>query len=430
VRILSADWVVPVEGPPIPHGAVAIEDGRISAVGTARELGPGERFPDSVILPGFVNAHSHLEYAVYAGFGDGLPFGPWLMLHVERKRQIDVGEMEAIARLGALECLRSGITTVGDASFKGAAATACAELGLRAVIYLEVFGADGTGLERFELNRARVEEAFSLRVGLGVSPHAPYSCSLDLYHACAELGLPVATHLAESEAETEWLRTGSGPWSALSELLVEPPGTTGIRALADAGLLGPHMIAAHCVQADAEEIALLAANDVAVAHCPRSNALLGCGIAPLAALREAGVRVCIATDSPASAPSFDMFDEMRAAIAGARARERRPDALTAADALELATLGGARALGLEHETGSIMPGKQADLTVLSLADSPFLPWEDPVTATVLGGSPDRVLATLVSGETRFEKGGETWLELIDAARIARSRLLSHAAQTS
>jgi len=430
VRILSADWVVPVEGPPIPDGAVAISDGRISAVGTAHELGSGERFPDSVILPGFVNAHSHLEYAVYAGFGDGLPFGPWLMLHVERKRQIDVEEMEAIARLGALECLRSGITTVGDTSFRGAAATACAELGLRAVIYLEVFGADGTGLETwFEPNRARVEEAFSPRVGLGVSPHAPYSCSLDLYRACAELGLPVATHLAESEAETEWLRTGSGPWRTFSDLLVEPPRTTGIRALADAGLLGHHMIAAHCVQADTEEIALLAANDVAVAHCPRSNALLGCGIAPLTALREAGVRVCIATDSPASTPSFDMFDEMRAATAGARARERRPDALTAADALELATLGGARALGLERETGSLTPGKQADLTVLSLADSPFLPWEDPVTAAVLGGSPDRVLATLVSGETRFEKGGETWLELIDAARSARSRLLSHAAQT-
>jgi len=431
VRVLSADWVVPVEGPPISDGAVALENGRIAAVGTARELGPGERFPDSVILPGFVNAHSHLEYAVYAGFGDGLPFGPWLMLHIERKRQLGIEEMEAIARLGALECLRSGITTVGDASFRGAAATACAELGLRAVIYLEVFGADGTGLETwFEPNRARVEEAFSPRVRLGVSPHAPYSCSLDLYRACAELGLPVATHLAESEAETQWLRTGSGSWRAFSDLLVEPPGTTGIRALAEAGLLGPHVIAAHCVQADAEEIALLATNDVAVAHCPRSNALLGCGVAPLAALREAGLRVCIATDSPASTPSFDMFDEMRAAIAGARARERRPDALTAADALELATLGGARALGLEHETGSIAPGKQADLTVLSLADSPFLPWEDPVTATVLGGSPDRVLATLVSGETRFEKGGETWLELIDAARSARSRLLSHAAQTS
>jgi 5-methylthioadenosine/S-adenosylhomocysteine deaminase len=147
-------------------------------------------------------------------------------------------------------------------------------------------------------------------------------------------------------------------------------------------------------------------------------------------MREAGVQVCIATDSPASTPSFDMFEEMRFAIAGARARERRPDALSAADALELATLGGARALGLADRIGSLVAGKEADLAVVSLAGGPFLPWEDPVTAAVLGGSPDRVVATLVSGESRYEKGGKAWLELIGAAHSARGRLLSHVAQTS
>jgi len=432
VRVLSADWVVPVEGDPVANGAVAIgEDGRVAAVGTAADLGEGERYPEAVILPGFVNAHSHLEYAVYAGFGDGLSFGPWIALHVERKQRLDQEAMDAIARLGALECLRSGITTVGDCSFSGAAATACDELGLRAIVYLEVFGADATPLaERFRPMGERIGDALSDRVRLGISPHAPYTCSIDLYRASSELGLPVATHLAESEAETEFLQTGSGSWQAFAEMLVPPPGRTGIRALADAGLLGPHVLAAHCVQVDEDEIELLASHDVAVAHCPRSNALLGCGIAPLTALREAGVRVCIATDSPASTPSFDMFDELRAAVSAARARERRPDALTAATALELATLGGARALGLSEDTGSIAVGKWADLTVLSLAGSPFVPWEDPVTATVLGGSPDRVLATLVSGETRYEKGGKTWLELTDAARSARSRLLSRDAPTS
>jgi cytosine/adenosine deaminase-related metal-dependent hydrolase len=429
VRILSADWVVPIEGPPIRDGAVAIEGGRIAAVGEASELGEGEQHPDAVILPGFVNAHSHLEYAAYAGFGDGLAFPPWLGLHIERKSRLDGDDMLAIARGGAAECLRSGITTVGDCSFSGAAAHACAELGLRATVYLEVFGSDA-GLARFHRLRADAASAFSDRVRVGISPHAPYTCTIELYRACAELELPLATHLSESEAELEYLATGGGPWEEIAEFLVPPLDGSAVPALAGAGVLGPHVVAAHCVHVAADEIALLAEHGVGVAHCPRSNALLGCGIAPLRALREAGVAVAIATDSPASTPSFDMFDELRVAVMTARAREQRPDALSTGDALELATLGGARVLGMVDEVGSIVPGKQADLTVLSLAGSPFLPWEDPVTATVLGGSPERIVATLVSGETRYEKGGKAWPELTAGARSARSRLLSHVAATS
>lgn len=430
MRILSADWVIPVEGPPIRNGAVAVEDGGIAAIGTADELGEGERYGDAVVLPGLVNAHSHLEYAVYGGFGDGLSFAPWIALHVERKSRIGIEEMEASARLGAAECLRSGITTVGDCSFSGAAATACAEMGLRAIVYLEVFGRERAQLRgRFAENRGRIAGELSERVRLGVSPHAPYTCSPELYAACLDLGLPVATHLNESADELQWLENGDGPWESFGDLLTPPLGKSGIRALAREGLLSPQVVAAHCVKVDAEEIALLAEHDVGVVHCPRSNAVLGCGIAPLAELRAAGIRVGLGTDSPASAPSFDMFDEIRAAMLSARAREERPDALTAADALELATLGGARALGLDAEIGSIAPGKLADLTILSLEGSPFLPWEDPVTAAVLGGSPERIVATLVSGETRYERGS-AWPELTDAARSARGRLLSPAAPTS
>ena len=151
MTVVSADWVVPVEGPPIRDGAVAIDDsGLISAVGAREELGDGQHYDEAVILPGFVNAHTHLEYAVYAGFGDGLGFADWIGLHVQRKQRIDLEDMTAIARLGALHCLRSGITTVGDCSFSGAAASACADLGLRGTIYLEVFGATDEPIhERF-----------------------------------------------------------------------------------------------------------------------------------------------------------------------------------------------------------------------------------------------------------------------------------------
>lgn len=425
MRTLAADWVVPVDGDPIPQGAVVIgDDGRIQAVGPAAELGADERFPGAVILPGLVNAHSHIEYATYAGFGDGLSFAPWIAMHIERKSRLDAEEMLAIARLGAAECLRSGVTTVGDCSFAGATAPACAELGLRAIVYLEVFGGPDAIERQFEPARERIADSLSTRVLLGISPHAPYTVTPELFEAAAGLGLPVATHLAESADEAAYLRDGGGAWSALAAYLVPPLGRSGIRALAERGVLGERLVAAHCVTADEEEIALLAAHDVAVAHCPRSNAQLGCGVAPLQALRAAGLRVAIATDSPASTPSLDLFEEMRVALWLQRAHSADPTALTAADALFLATLGGAQALGLDAEVGSLAPGKWADLTVLSLDGTPFDPVEDPAVAAVLGGSTHRVLATLVGGEDRYRRDVTTWRDLTRAGRRARSRMLA------
>src|SRR5437763_4098226 len=164
------------------------------------------------------------------------------------------------------------------------------------------------------------------------------------------------------------------------------------------GLLGPGWSAAHCVRVEGREMDLRAAGRRGVVHCPRSNGLLGCGAAPVSAMRAAGVRIGLGTDSPASAPSFDAFEEMRTALVAARSRERSPEALSASEALELATLGSARALGLEADIGSIPVGKRADLTVVSLEESAYHPVEDPAAAVVLGGSPDRVITTLVDGE--------------------------------
>ncbi len=312
VRVLSADWVLPVEGEPIENGAVVIRDGRIEAVGRSAELGRGEHHAGAAIVPGFINAHTHLEYAVYAGFGDGLSFAPWLATHIERKSRIGREEMEAIARLGAAECLASGVTTVADASFVGAAAHACSALGLRAIVYLEVFGRDpDEALTRYREKLEYVGPALSERVSVGVSPHAPYTCATEVYAACMSLDVPVMTHLNESMDELEWLLRGEGPMTPVSDLLVDPDGRTGIRRLAEAGILDERIVAAHCVKVDAEEIELLAHSDVAVAHCPRSNALLGCGVAPLAELRAAGLRVGVGTDGVSSVPSHDYFEELR-----------------------------------------------------------------------------------------------------------------------
>jgi 5-methylthioadenosine/S-adenosylhomocysteine deaminase len=409
--------VVPVDGPPIENGYVRWDGGRITEVGEGR----AERhYDDAVIVPGFVNAHSHLEYANYAGFGDGLDFGPWLAIHIERKGRLTREDMLAVARAGACDSLASGITTTADYAFLGASAEAAADLGLRAIVYLEVFAQEPEEAARqFEAKRANVTA--SPLVTIGVSPHAPYTCSVEVYAWCLSLGIPVGTHLAESAHEDEWLIHGTGPIEH-SPAAVPSPGKRPARALE--AVLCPELLCAHCVNVDAGDIALLAAHDVPVAHCPRSNALLGCGIAPLAELRAAGLRVGLGTDSPASTPSFDMFEEMRAAVYMARARGRDAGLLGGADALRLATIDAARALRMDADVGTLTPGKRADLAVVSLAGSPYHPVEDPAAAVVFGGSPERVLETVVEGETRYRTGDNEWREVRSTASAARGRMLA------
>ena len=303
------------------------------AVGPA-DGGEDARYADSVILPGLVNAHTHLEYTAMAGFGDGMPFSPWIADHIRRKDTQEEADLLAQSRAGAAACLAGGVTTVADCCYAGTVAQAAGEAGLRAIVYLEGFSV-WEGLE------ARIEAALdalptSALVHAGVSPHAPFTVTHDDYAMLVALarrrGLPVATHLLESDRETEHLD-------------------------AFAGVLGPDTVAVHGVLLNEADIALLAELDVPVAHCPRSNALLGCGIAPLSELLAAGVRVGLGTDSPSSALDFDMWAEMRAAIMLARARTHRADALAAETALELATVRAADAIGLGGEVGSLTPGQ-------------------------------------------------------------------------
>jgi cytosine/adenosine deaminase-related metal-dependent hydrolase len=393
--ILAADWVVPMDGPPIADGAIEVDGGRIVSVGPA-EGREDERLRDAIILPGLVNAHSHLEYAAMGGFGDGMPFTPWIADHIRRKDTQTADDLLDQSRAGAAACLAGGITTVADCCYAGTVAQAAVETGLRAIVYLE-------GFSIWDELEARIEAALdalpaSELVTAGVSPHAPFTVTHDDYAMLVSLarrrGLPVATHLLESARETEHLD-------------------------AFASVLGPDTVAIHAVLAHAGDIALMADLDVPVAHCPRSNALLGCGIAPLTELLQAGVRVGLGTDSPSSAIDFDMWAEMRAAIMLQRARTARADALSALTALELATWRAAEAIGLADAVGTLTPGKQADLIVLDMTGSPFLPWEDPVTAAVYGGAPHRVERSVVAGEIRYRRGDRSPV----TAAAARAKML-------
>jgi cytosine/adenosine deaminase-related metal-dependent hydrolase len=430
--LFAADWVVPVSSAPLAGGAVLVEGERIAAVGPAAELAaahPGaERvaLPGCVLAPGFVNLHSHIEYAAYSGLGDGLAFGPWIACHRDRTVRVGRDGLAAMARLGAAESLRSGVTTLVDASYAGATVAACTAAGLRAFVAIEAFGGDDADAVAVadELDRrlAALAADAGPRVELAVSPHAPFTVGLPLFTEMVSRararGMRVVTHLGESRHELAAMVGGTGP-------LAQTVGAYGrhpILELAERGLLGPETVVAHAVHVDDEDIAALAASGAAVAHCPRSNAILGCGVAPVARLRAAGVRVGLGTDSPSSALSLDLFDELRAALLLARASAGDPEALSTAAALQMATLDGARALGLS-DRGALEAGMLADVIAVRLDRTPFWPSDDPVSALVLGGSPGLVTLVAVGGDVLYGVDSTAFERALPAAADARSRIL-------
>ncbi len=440
-QLYAADHVLPVGAEPIRRGAVAVRDGAIAMVGpfdAVRAAHPDADLEDlgcAVLMPALVNAHTHLEYAGYGGFGDGLPFAAWLADHIARRPRLEAGDVEAQAALGALLCLQAGVGTIGDASYAGASLAAATAAGLRGTVHLEAFGgpdadpaAVAAGLaERLD---ALAPAATGL-VGLGVSPHSPYSVAPAVFAALVGLararGVTAMAHVAESAAELEAVRDGTGPIAdALARLTrIEATGRHPVDLLADADLLGPGLILVHAVQVDDAQAAVIGASGAAVVHCPRSNALLGCGAAPVHALRAAGATVAIGTDSPASAGDFDIWAELRAAVQQARTRAARADALTAAEALRMATLDGARALGLADRVGALAPGLRADLVAVELAGTPFAAAEDPAVAVLMAGTPERVLLTIVDGVVRYRRSAdaERVAAAVAAAEPGRRRMI-------
>ena len=325
MRLLSADWVLPVEGEPIADGAVAIaEDGTIAAVGPAADLGEGERHDGCVIVPGFVDAHSHIEYAVYAGFGDGLPFVPWIGIHVQRKQALDFDDMVAIATVGAHECLRSGITTIGDCSFSGAAAVAANATGLHATVYLEVFGRDGRRSSG-STSCTRSSRRCCRNVSASASRHTlPTRARSRCTRRAPRSGSP-RRPTSPRARRAGWLVNGAGDGARSPSCSCRRPGDRDA-APRRRRPLHASLMAAHCVHVDAEEIALLAEQRRRCRALPALERNLGCGVAPVRELLDAGVNVSIATDSPASTPSLDLFEEIRTR-SSPRGPASRPDAL-------------------------------------------------------------------------------------------------------
>jgi 5-methylthioadenosine/S-adenosylhomocysteine deaminase len=460
--LLSAKYVIPITSSYIEDGAVLVREDRIEDVGPAAFLKakyPDEEIRDmglSALMPGFVDVHTHMGYTALRGMFGDLPYSEWKRQVLYCEPFFSEEDWTNSARLGALEAIASGITTVADISGSGCSRIAAADLGMRARIYLEVLTTQADHVD------AVVEEGLSKisawqqdeKTGLvdyGLAPGAVYACHPKVFQAIAkaaiEKKIPIAMHLAGSQEETDFIRYGSSPFGVhVSEhehgkiTAAYPPwlpaGTSPVKYVSNWDILDvPDILAIHCVHVDDEDIEILKAKDVRVGYCPRINAKLGMGSAPLESLWAAGLTIGMGTDSPAAVDTTDMIDEMRIGLMITRATSSvRFLHASSANALRMATIGSARALGIEDKVGSLEVGKQADIIAVDLHNSHQNPTTNPESAVIYTANQDNVKMTMVAGRVLYDNfthvSGCDRDKIVETARELRSRIRDAAGNDS
>jgi 5-methylthioadenosine/S-adenosylhomocysteine deaminase len=414
--LISAGWVIPVnpEGLVLEDHTVAIEDGRI------RDLFPsGERdqwqaartldLPGHALLPGFVNCHGHAAMSLLRGFADDQPLMPWLQDYIWPAESRHVSE-EFVADGSALaiaEMIRGGVTCFSDMYFfPNVTARTAQQAGVRCQITFPIFdfaSAWGSDADDYITKglRLRDDHKHSELVTVVFGPHAPYTVAepalAKIATLAAELDLPVHIHLHETAEEVrESLQArGLRPLAWLNEL----------------GLIGPRSQCVHMTEVDDSDIEILTTTGAHVIHCPESNMKLGAGICPAPTLLDAGINVALGTDSAASNNDLSLLGEMRSAALLAKVDQRDAAVMPAARVLTMATLNGARALGMEDAIGSLEPGKLADLVAVDLAAPETQPVYNPISQLVYAASSRQVSHAWVSGEAILVDGDPSHLDV-------------------
>jgi len=443
IKIYSARWVIPVFSAVTEDGALAVEGSKIIAVGPIETIrqrfpeAPAEHFHDSVIIPGLINAHTHLELTAMRGYleNEETNFFAWLRkLTLARLELMTSDDIHVSAIWGACEAARAGITAVGDASDSAASSMrALKEVGLRGIVFQESFGPDPNLVsENFEKLTTKVAELRSFesaRVKVGVSPHAPYTVcglQLELIAGFAESEqLPLMMHAAESAAEDSLIRQGCGLFAeglAGRNIEWKTPGVSPIQYLNERGVLRVHPLLAHCIRVDEHDVETIVESSSKIAHCPKSNAKLGHGRAPFAEFLRRNAVICLGSDSVASNNTCDILEEARFAALVARSDAH----VSASDVFKAATKGGAHCLELEGVIGELAEDSVADFAVLSLSGMHQLPNYDPVTTAVFSSSGKDVVLTVVGGDEIFRDG---LIVNVDEERL-RARILEIACKLS
>ena len=436
--LLCAEHILPITGEPLRDGAVLVRDNKIADIGSAELFKlkyPEDEvhdFGNAALMPGFVNLNAHAGSAVLRGIVHDVPYTTWLLSYYRKVNAMDDADWRESALLGALENVCGGITTVADIATSGEECKALAKAGLRGVVYREVGALDKQRVARnISLAEADIEEWGEAVAGscltVGVSPASPYRCHPSVYREVSRLArrknLPVAMQLAAGYEEFDFLRQGAVPQAVFesgegfhrtNDSLWMPTGTTPINyALNWDAFESDNILALHCVCVDDIDVAKLKEYDIAVAVCSRVNAQLAMGVAPIDEYLRAGLRLGLGTDSPAAVDSTDMMAEMRIGMLVQRSVHTKRF-LDSGKMLEMATMGGARALRMEDKIGSLEVGKLADIIAIDLSGSHQTPMTDPVAAVVNSCGSNDVLMTMVNGTILYENN--QWRDPEEVAR--------------
>ena len=418
--LIFARWIIPVqpEGQVLENHALAIKDGQILALcdaDQAQQKYQAEsvyRLDNHVLIPGLINAHGHAAMSLLRGYADDLPLMDWLQQHIWPAEARLVNE-EFVAdgtELAIAEMLLSGTTCFSDMYFfPDAVAETAKQHKIRAQIcapILEFPSAWASSADDYLDKANKLYDKFSGHPLLNISygPHAPYTVSDDSLRRVRDLSIEldngVQIHLHETAQEIE---------DAMAENGQRP-----IQKLEQLGLLSPQLQAVHMTQVNDEDIALLSDNGCHVIHCPQSNLKLASGFCPVHRLMEAGVNVALGSDGAASNNDLDLFAEMQSAALLAKAVAADASALNAQQALQMATLNGARALGIEDITGSLEAGKAADMVAVDMSGLPQQPLHNPLSQLVYTQAGQQVSHVWVNGELLVDEGQ---LRLLDAERL-------------
>ncbi len=395
--IYSASWMLTMQGPPIENGQIFVRNGLIEDAGQGLEKKfPSERvfhFQDCVLMPGFVNAHSHLDYTALRGQLDSLSYHEWINTLKDFALSSSDEQFNQSAKIGIEEMIKSGITCIADSGPYGNSLKAVAEYGLRAVVYLETFGGWDVSdlnnrlsklLERFQLLKKNAPPI----VRIGISPHSVYNSSKEListsYNIAATENAPFMIHLSEIENSAECCESKSQA-EYLDEL----------------GVISNRTLLAHCTYCSSADIVLINRAGASIVHCPRSNSILGYGIVN-SSLLKSNLVTGIGTDSAASNFDLSLINEARFALALHRAKNCNASILKAEDVLFLATRGGAIAIGYEN-VGCLAPNWVADFIVIKIPYQQHALVTNPSAAVIFGG-PIEVLLSVVNGKVIYQNG--------------------------